>query len=379
MAEKRDYYEVLGVSKDADDAQIKSAFRKAAKTCHPDLHPNDKEAEAKFKELNEAYEVLSDSEKRAKYDQFGHAAFDPSMGGGSPFSGGGFGGFDDIINTFFGGGFGGSQRNSSAPVQGDDCRYNLTVSFEEAVFGAEKSFNIYRVDACEVCGGSGAKPGSSPVRCPTCGGTGTVRSQQNTILGSFMSTKPCTACGGTGKYIKDPCTTCRGKGRVKKNTRIELKVPAGIDDGQTVKMPGKGDAGYRGGPRGDLYVTVSVKPHRLFTRKGNNLLLKLELPYTVMALGGEIQIPTLKEPIPYSIPAGTQNGTTFRLREKGIAYLNGSGKGDMLVTVEVAVPKQLTDRQRELLQQLAAETGENAGTAKTKSAFKNFFNKGDKK
>ena len=375
MAEKRDYYEVLGVSKDADDAQIKSAFRKAAKTCHPDLHPNDKEAEARFKELNEAYEVLSDPDKRAKYDQYGFAAFDPTMGGGNPFSGGqGFGGFDDIINTFFGGGFGGSARqNSNAPVQGEDLRYNLTITFEEAAFGVEKEFNINREDQCETCGGSGAKPGTSPVRCPTCNGTGQVRSQQNTILGSFMSTKPCPACGGTGKYIKEPCTGCRGKGRVRKTARIHLKVPAGIDDGQTINMRGEGEAGYRGGPRGNLYVTVAVKPHKLFTRKGNNLLLQMEVPYPTMVLGGEIEVPTLKENVKYSIPAGTQNRTTFRLREQGIAFLNGSGKGDLLVTVITAIPKKLTDQQRTLIQQLAASFGEDSTQGKSPRSFKNIF------
>ena len=375
MADKRDYYEVLGVSKDADDAQIKSAFRKAAKTCHPDLHPDDKEAEARFKELNEAYEILSDPEKRAKYDQFGFAAFDPSTGGGNPFTGGqGFGGFDDIINTFFGGGFGGSSRQSTnGPVQGEDLRYNLTIAFEEAAFGIEKEFNINREEQCETCHGSGAKPGSSPVRCPTCNGTGQVRSQQNTILGSFMITKPCPACSGSGKYIKEPCTNCRGKGRVRKNTRIKLKVPAGIDDGQTINMRGEGEAGYRGGSRGNLYVTVTVKPHKVFTRKANNLLLQMEIPYPTMVLGGEIEVPTLKEKVKYSIPAGTQNMTTFRLRNQGIAFLNGSGKGDLLVTVVSAIPKKLTDQQRTLIQQLSAALGGEETPDKGSRGFKNIF------
>lgn len=375
MADKRDYYEVLGVSKDADDSQIKSAFRKAAKTCHPDLHPDDKEAEARFKELNEAYEVLSDPEKRAKYDQFGFAAFDPSMGGGNPFSGGqGFGGFDDIINTFFGGGFGGSSRQSSnAPIQGEDLRYNLTISFEEAAFGVEKEFNVTREELCDTCGGTGAKAGTSPVRCPTCSGTGQVRSQQNTILGSFMSTKPCPACGGSGKYIKEPCTGCRGKGRVRKSTRIHLKVPAGIDDGQTINMRGEGDAGYRGGSRGNLYVTVAVKPHKVFMRKGNNLHLQMEVPYPIMVLGGEIEVPTLKEKVKYSIPAGTQNMTTFRLRNQGIAFLNGSGQGDLLVTVVTEIPKKVSDQQRTLIQQLADSLGNGGTPEKTGRGFKNIF------
>lgn len=375
MADKRDYYEVLGISKDADDAQIKSAFRKAAKTCHPDLHPNDKEAEARFKELNEAYEVLSDPDKRAKYDQYGFAAFDPSMGGGNPFSGGqGFGGFDDIISSFFGGGFGGSSgRTNNGPVQGEDQRYSITLTFEEAAFGVEKEFNINREEQCEVCAGTGAKAGTSPVRCPTCNGTGQVRSQQNTILGSFMTTKPCAACGGTGKYIKEPCTGCRGKGRVRKNAHIRLKVPAGIDDGQTINMRGEGDSGLRGGPRGNLYVTVAVKPHKQFTRKGNNLLLQMDVSYPTMVLGGEIEVPTLKEKVKYSIPAGTQNKTTFRLREQGIPFLNGNGKGDLLVTVVTAIPTKLTDQQRSLLQQLAASFGEECKQGKSGKSFKNIF------
>lgn len=374
MADKRDYYEVLGVPKDADDSQIKSAFRKAAKTCHPDLHPDDKAAEARFKELNEAYEVLSDKDKRAKYDQFGFAAFDPAQGGGSPFQGAGFGGFEDIFSSFFGGGFGGgSSARQNGPEQGDDIRYNLTLTFEEAAFGVVKEFNVTREDECEACSGTGAKPGTSPVRCPTCGGSGQVRSQQNTILGAFTTTRPCSQCGGTGKFVKEQCTACKGRGRVRKAAHIRLEVPAGIDDGQTINMRGKGEAGFRGGPRGNLYVTVAVKPHKLFTRKGNNLLLSMEVPYTKMVLGGEIEVPTLRESLKYSIPAGTQNHTTFRLREQGIQYVNATGKGDMLVTVETAIPKKVTPEQAELLKQLSAAFGESAPAEKNARGFKNIF------
>ena len=379
MADKRDYYEVLGVSKTATDSEIKSAFRKAAKSCHPDLHPNDKAAEARFKELNEAYSVLSDPDKRAKYDQYGHAAFDPTMGGANPFEGAGFGGFDDILNSFFGGGFGGGFGSRSAqrdaPMAGDDLRYNLSLTFEEAAFGVTKELLIPREESCEACGGTGAKAGTSPVRCPTCNGTGQVRTQQNTMFGAFTTSRPCSACNGTGKYIKEPCPECRGKGRIRKNTRIHLKVPAGINDGQTINMRGEGEAGYKGGPRGNLYVTVSVKPHKLFTRDGCNLLLSLKVPFTTMALGGEITVPTLKEKVRYTIPSGTQNGTTFRLKEQGVPIPNASsqGKGDLLVTVESDIPRRLSDEQRALLQQYAALSGEATTPAKKKGGIRNIF------
>lgn len=354
MADKRDYYEVLGIEKNATDAEIKSAFRKLAKTCHPDLHPGDKAAEARFKEINEAAEVLSDPEKRAKYDQFGHAAFDPAAGGGNPFQGGGYGfsGFSDIIDQMFGGGFsGGSTRNG--PVPGNDLRYNMTLTFEEAAFGVRKEILIPREEACPTCSGSGAKPGTSPVRCTTCGGTGQVRTQQQTILGAFSSTRPCSACRGTGKIIKEPCSDCHGTGRIRKNTRIAVNVPAGIDDGQTISMRGEGEDGLRGGSRGDLYIAITVRPHKLFKRRGYDLYLEMPIAFTTAALGGEIVVPTLKESVKYMVPAGTQSGATFRLREQGVQRLNSQSRGDLLVTVVVDVPKKLTDEQRDLLERFA--------------------------
>lgn len=371
MADKRDYYEVLGVPKTATEAEIKSAFRKQAKTCHPDLHPGDKEAEARFKELNEAAEVLCDADKRAKYDQFGHAAFDPSMGGQNPFEGG-FGGFgfSDIFDQMFGGGFGGSARTASGPVAGNDLRYSLTLTFEEAAFGVKREILIPREEACSACNGSGAKPGTEPVRCTTCGGTGQVRTQQNTILGSFTSMRPCSACHGTGKIIKEPCQSCRGSGRVRKNTRIVVNVPAGIDNGQTISMRGEGEAGKRGGPRGDLYVSITVRPHKLFQRRGYDLYLELPIPFTTAALGGEITVPTLQDPVRYTVPAGTQSGTTFRLREQGVPRLHNQGRGDMLVTVTIDVPKKLTDEQKHLLEQFAAAQGN-----RTKAGKKGIFSK----
>lgn len=375
MADKRDYYEVLGVSKTATEQEIKSAFRKQAKTCHPDLHPGDKEAEAKFKELNEAAEVLSDPDKRAKYDQFGHAAFDPSMGGGSSYGsgfGGGFGGFGDIFDTVFGGGFGGfggSTRSNSGPVPGNDLRYNLTLTFEEAAFGAKKEILIPREEACETCHGNGSKPGSEPVRCTACGGTGTVRTQQNTILGSFTSTRPCSHCNGTGKIIKDPCADCHGSGRVKKTKRINISVPAGIDNGQTISMRGEGEAGLRGGPNGDLYISISVKPHTLFVRQGYDLYLTMNISFATAALGGEITIPTLNGTVRYTVPAGTQTGTTFRLRDQGVKKLQQTGNGDLLVTVKIEVPKKLTDEQKDLIAKLAESFGDTTAKPAKRSIF----------
>ena len=365
------------MSKTATDSEIKSAFRKKAKECHPDLNPGDKAKEAQFKELNEAAEVLSDPDKRAKYDQFGHAAFDPSMGGQDPFSGAGFGGFGDfgdILGQMFGGGFGGfgGGQTRNGPVPGDDLRYNLTITFEEAAFGAEKEITIPREEACETCHGSGAKPGTEPVTCKTCKGTGQVRTQQNTILGSFTSTRPCSTCRGTGKIIEEPCQTCRGAGRVRKNLKKKVKIPAGIDNGQSLCLRGMGNAGHRGGPPGDLYVTIGVRPHKQFVRKGYDLYLDIPITFTTAALGGGLTVPTLKESVKYQVPAGTQTGSTFRLRDQGIQRLNANGKGDLLVTVNIEVPKRLTDEQKKLLEQYAETLGE---TAQTRSSKKGAFNR----
>ena len=367
MANKKDYYEVLGVAKGAGEDEIKSAFRKQAKTCHPDLHPGDASAEAKFKELNEAAEVLSDPQKRAQYDQFGHAAFDPASGGGysaggSPFSG--FGGFSDIFETMFGGGFS-SGNNSNAPVKGENIRYSMSITFEDAAFGVKRDIIVPREQACDTCHGSGAKPGTSPETCSACGGAGQRRVQQNTILGSFSTVRTCSACNGTGKIIKEPCLDCRGSGRQKKNSRVIVDIPAGIDDGQILNISGEGQAGYRNGPNGDLRVTVAVKAHKSFRRNGFDLLLDLKIPFAVAVMGGEIQIPTLTGKLKYAIPEGTQTGTTFRLRDQGIQHLYASAKGDLLVKVEVEVPKRLTARQKELLQAFSDAMGDQRVEAKT--------------
>lgn len=375
---KEDYYEVLGVNKNATDDEIKSAFRKLAKQYHPDLQTGDKTAaEAKFKEINEAYEVLSDKEKRAKYDQFGHAAFDPAAGGGygGGYGGAGFGDFSDIFDTMFGGfgGFGGGQQSRSGPARGNDLKYNLSLTFEEAAFGVRKEILVPREENCPTCGGSGAKPGSKPVKCTTCGGSGQVRVQQNTMFGSFATVRTCDACNGTGKIISDPCADCRGKGRVHKSNRINVNIPAGIDNGQTLTMRGEGEAGRRGGPSGDLYIGINVKPHKLFVRKGYDIYLDMSIPMTVAALGGEIQVPTLTGNVKYNVPEGTQTATTFRLKEQGIPRLNSSGKGDMLVRVNVQIPKRLSEEQKELVRKLADSLGDKVSD--TKAVKRNIINK----
>lgn len=374
MADKRDYYEVLGVSKTSSDDEIKSAYRKLAKKYHPDLNPGDKAAEASFKEINEAYEVLSDKDKRSKYDQFGHAAFDPNagfggggFGGFSGFSSGGFSGafdgFGDILNSMFGGGFGGSTRsaNPNAPMRGDDLRYNLTIAFDEAAFGVNKEISYRREEKCSVCGGSGAKPGSNTSTCTKCRGTGQIHVQQNTMFGSMMSTRACDACGGTGKVIEQPCESCKGSGRTSKVLKVNVTIPAGIDDGQTIRVGGKGGAGYNGGPDGDLLVTIRVKDHKQFIREGYNLYTNLSIPITTAVLGGEVKVPTLSGDVKYNIPAGTQSGTTFRLRELGVQKLKQQGKGDLYVNVAVDIPKHLTEEQRELFEKLAETFGTEHG------------------
>ena len=363
MATKRDYYEVLGVEKSASDADIKSAFRKMAKKYHPDLNPGDKQAEASFKEVNEAYEVLSDSKKRSQYDQFGHAAFDPSRGGGANGYGGGFSGFDgggfgfdveDLFGSIFGGGR--SSRSRTGPVKGNDLSYNISITFEEAAFGCKKEFNILRNENCPTCSGSGAKSDSDIKSCARCGGSGSVRTTQNTIMGAFQTVTTCPECHGTGKTISNPCPECRGNGRLNRQRKITLNIPAGIDNGQTLSLNGEGDAGVRGGMSGDLYVTVRVSPHKLFTRNGNDLSLDLKISFPTAALGGEIQIPTLEGEVAYTIPSGTQVGDTFKLPGKGIVRLNGKGKGDLRVRISIDVPRKLTDKQKQLLEEF--EDGE---------------------
>lgn len=352
MANKRDYYEVLGIDKNATDEDIKRAYRKKAKECHPDLHPNDKEAEARFKELNEANEVLSDPDKRARYDQFG---FDgPDMGGGAggnPFGGmdfSGMGGMGDIFDQLFNGGMGGSaQARRNAPRQGNDVRYELRLTFEEAAKGCHKSVEFHRYENCATCGGSGAKPGTQPQTCSMCKGTGQIRQS-----GGWMTTvRTCPACGGSGKVIKDKCSSCGGSGRVRMRRTLELDVPAGVDDNIVLSKRGQGEPGANGGPNGDLLIQITVKPHKLFRREGTNLRLEVPISFTQAALGAEIDVPTLDGSVKYTIPEGTQTDTEFRIRSKGIQQLGSNNKGDLIFKVRVETPRRLTEKQRELLRQ----------------------------
>ena len=358
---KRDYYEVLGVSKGASDDEIKKAYRKTAKKYHPDLNPDDKEAEAKFKECNEAYEVLSDPQKKARYDQFGFAGVDPNYGAGQGAGGYGPGGFGfegdidlgDIFSSIFGGGggFGGGfgSRNPNAPQRGRDIQSSVTISFEEAAKGCKKEVDISRIEDCSQCHGTGAAEGTSPKTCPECQGRGVVNIQQRTAFGVMSTQRPCSRCGGKGKIIETPCSKCSGKGKVRKKTKVDINIPAGIDNRQVVNVRGYGDSGVNGGPSGDLRVVINVKPHKLFERDGFDLWYEKHISIVEASLGAEVQVPTLENDIKYTIPPGTQSGEVFKLKGKGIQRLNGVGKGDLFVRVIVDIPKDLTPEQREIL------------------------------
>ena len=378
---KRDYYEVLGVQKQATSDEIKKAYRVLAKKYHPDMNPGDKEAEVKFKEVNEAYEVLSDSDKRQKYDQYGHAAFDPSMGGGSGFGGfgGGFGAdfdFGDIFSSFFGGGGGGSSRSrANAPIDGDDIATRITISFEEAVFGCKKEISFQRVEACSDCAGSGAEKGTKAETCQNCHGSGRVTVQQQTMLGYMQTQRACQNCRGTGKIIKTPCKNCNGKGFIKINKKLEVTIPAGIDSMQRIILRGQGSAGRNGGANGDLIIEVRVKEDKFFTRSGSNVYCEIPISFSEATLGAEIDIPVLGGGTEkYQIPEGTQTGTTFTMKGKGVANVNTKRKGDLIITVNVETPKNLTPEQKKLLQAFSASLGEN-NTGKKSSFFKKIFNK----
>lgn len=371
MAEKRDYYEVLGVKKGASEDELKKAYRKLAKENHPDLHPGDKECEARFKEINEAYEVLSDPDKRAKYDQFGHAAFDPSQGfGGGGFGGfEGFGGFGDIFSDIFGGGFGfggGGGRNPNAPRKGDNLRATVNIKFEEAAFGVKKDVFVSKIEQCHDCKGTGCAEGTTAEVCPDCKGTGTVMSTKRTPFGMVQSSEQCPKCKGRGKIIHSPCKTCRGMGSVRRQHKVSVSIPAGIDDGQTISLKGQGNAGLNGGPAGDLLITVLVQPHARFERDGASILLDQEISFAQAALGAEVEVPTLDGKVKLNIPEGTQTGTTFRLKGKGVPFLRNGGRGDQFVTVNVAVPRSMTSTQKNALRRYAETMGE---TVEQKNIF----------
>ena len=383
--QKRDYYEVLGVSKGASDDEIKKAYRKMAKQYHPDLNTGDKTAEAKFKEVNEAYEVLSDKEKRSRYDQFGHAGVDPNFGAGAGgpfggFSGADFGDIDlgDIFGSFFGGGFGGgSSSRRNGPMKGDTLRAGVTITFEEAAFGCEKEIILNREETCETCHGSGCEPGTTAEICPNCRGTGTVRIQRGGGAFTFATSAPCSKCGGTGKIIHQPCKTCNGSGSVRKQRKITVKIPAGIDNGQAVSLRGQGGAGRNGGPAGDLIISVTVRPHAFFKRDGTSVYLEQPVSFLQATLGAELEIPTIDGKVKWTLPEGTQPGTTFRLRGKGIPSINGRGRGDQFVTVQVQVPKNLNREQKEALHAYGQAMGEIP--ADHEDGLKGFFDKKRKK
>ena len=370
MADKRDYYEVLGIEKGASDEDIKRAFKKMAKKYHPDLNPGDADAEAKFKEINEAYGVLSDADKKSRYDQFGHAGVDPSYGGGGgpgDFGGfGGFGGFGDIFETFFGGGMGGGSR-TNAPAQGDDIHLHITISFEESAFGCEKEVSFTRKSVCDSCHGTGAKNGTELETCSQCNGRGVVTSVQRTILGNMQSQRTCPSCGGSGKKVKTPCPDCQGGIVLEKKTN-KVKIPAGIDNGQTLTLRSQGHAGRNGGPAGDVFITVSVIEHPIFERRGNDIYCDIPISFTDAALGCEMVVPTLDGKVKYNVPEGTQTDTTFRFRGKGVTKLGTKSRGDMYVTVTVEIPKKLSAKQKELLAKFA-DTLEDKNLEKKKGFF----------
>ena len=377
MAEqKRDYYEVLGVSKGASEDEIKKAYKKMARKYHPDLNPGDKTAEEKFKEVNEAYEVLSDADKKARYDQYGHAGVDPNFGAGG-FGGGFDGSFDfgdlgDIFGSFFGGGFGGGRRtNPNAPQRGESIRMSIAISFEEAAFGCEKAVTVERYETCDTCHGNGCAPGTSPEVCPDCHGTGTVQVRRQTPMGVFATSSPCPKCGGKGRIIHQPCKDCRGSGMVRKKKTIQASIPAGIDNGQTISIRGQGNAGKNGGPAGDLLITITVRPHELFRREGTSVLCEAPITFTQAVLGAELEIPTIDGKVKYTLPEGTQSGTTFRLKGKGIPSINGRGRGDQYVTVYIETPKNLNKEQKEALKKFAETMGE-SNYEEQKKFFKKF-------
>jgi len=371
VSEKRDYYEVLGVDKNASETEIKKAFKKMARKYHPDLNrDNPKEAEEKFKEVNEAYEILSNPQKKAQYDQFGHAAFDGAgnmnggAGGFGGFGGGGFGGFEgaeggfgDIFDMFFGGS-GGRQSRRPGPERGSDLRYDLEISFEEAAFGKDTELSIPRTESCSTCHGSGAAPGTQPEECPQCHGSGQVQHAQNTPFGRIVNSHVCDRCGGTGKIVKTPCHDCGGKGRRSVRRKIQVKIPAGVDQGSRIRVGGAGEAGVRGGGNGDLYVYIFVKPHKLFQRDGSDVLCEVPVSFVQAALGDTVEVPTLDGKVEIKIPAGIQSGTVLRLKGKGIPYLRGSGRGDQHVRVKVLTPQKLSSKQKDILKEFGELSGE---------------------
>ena len=377
MAQKRDYYEVLGVQKGANEAELKKAYRQVAKQYHPDLNPGDAAAEAKFKEANEAYEVLSDPQKKQQYDNFGHSAFE---NGGGGYGGGGysgdFGGFSDIFESFFGGGFGGSggsRRNG--PQKGQDLQKSITLTFKEAAFGVAKNISILKYEKCDECGGSGAKKGTSADTCSVCHGSGEIRQTQRTPFGNFASTAPCSHCSGTGKVIKEPCKACSASGKVRRTKNLDINFPKGIDHGQTLTVRGEGEPGLRGGPNGDLFITVSISKDKIFRREGFDVYVEIPLTFAEAALGAKLVVPTLDEKIELTIPEGTQHGSKFVMKNKGVPFLRGNGRGTQYVIAKIEIPKRLSAKQKELLRQFdkACDSGNHDGKKSFLDNIKEMF------
>lgn len=352
---KRDYYEVLGVSKGATKDEIRKAYRKLSKKYHPDLN-KEADAEEKFKEATEAFEVLSDENKRANYDQFGHAGPNQGFGGGGGFGGDGFG-FEDIFSSFFGGG-GGRRQDPNAPRKGQDLQYTMTIDFMDAVFGKETEIQIPKDETCDTCDGSGAKKGTSPETCSHCGGSGEISVTQDTPFGRMVNRRACHHCDGTGQYIPEKCSTCKGKGTVRVNKTIKVTIPEGVDDGQQLRVSGQGEPGVNGGPAGDLYIVFNVRDHEKFIREGDNIYLEINLSFPQAALGDEIKVPTVHGNVSLKVPAGTQTGARFRLRDKGVKNVHGRGIGDQIVVAKLVTPKKLTEKQKELLREFAAISGD---------------------
>jgi len=383
MAIKRDYYEVLGVSKSATQDEIKKAYKALAKKYHPDLNPDSKTAESKFKEINEAFEVLGDDQARARYDQFGHN--DPGAGfgqggfgqgfGQGGFGQGGFGAnpFGDIFDSLFGNAGFGRAEAAHGPQRGADLRLDMTIAFEEAATGIEREVTITRKENCTTCGGSGAAPGTSRKKCPTCGGSGRMRSTQSTPFGQFQTVLTCSACNGAGTIVEKPCKDCNGSGRVRRERKLKVKVPAGVDNGSRLRMAGEGEGGINGGPPGDLYIYISVKPHKIFKRNGDDIICDFSITFAQAALGAEAEVPTLEGNAKMTIPEGTQTGTTFRMRGRGFPKLRGYGKGDQLVKVKVVTPTHLSEEQKDILRQLDTSLPKENGEEK-KKFFGKIFN-----
>ncbi len=356
----KDFYEVLGVSQGATVEELKKAYRKKAHEYHPDKNAGNKEAEEKFKEISQAYEILSDPKKRERYDRFGHAGVDPNSGGFGGGAGFGGGGFEDIFSDIFdmfGGGFSSSSRRRNGPMKGSDLQQRVTISFEEAAFGTEKDITVSRYEECKSCDGTGAEKDTSKKTCPTCNGTGEIRAQQRTPFGQFINVRPCERCEGKGTILEHPCKSCDGSGKVKKKVVLSVKVPAGVDSESVISIRGEGEPGLNGGPKGDFYVVIAVQPHKVFKREGNDLILEMPITFPQAALGDDLVVPTLDGKITYKIPTGTQSGTVFRIKGKGIKYVNSSRMGDLYIKVVVEIPKKLTSEQKKLLQKLSVSFG----------------------